>query len=294
MLPAVPNIEPQAHPTNPWTPDGNAVDPVHRYQSQRERKPWDFDCEVSMPHLESMDTLPTVIELLRTQTVKPFISIIDCGSSRETCDRLEAMRADDLEIHFHRFNGVRHVSDFPATACDFAFSICRSPKLILMHTDVFLRSIDALETMLDMCCKETPAVGFRMTPREHEGWKKAIAHTFAAFHMEQMRRIGATWSLPRACEILRCEHSMTGTLGNMLDTETALSLVLEQHGIKPAFIGSEENWEQTVHPLIRHVRTLTGTRLYCPTKRIAAEQRLTEAMDEATKNLKDWKILLHE
>ncbi len=244
-----------------------------------------------MPHYESLDTLPTVIELLRAQTVRPFISVIDCGSSAETCATLEGMRADDLEIHYHRFNGVRHVSDFPATACDFAFSACRSPKLILMHTDVFLRAVDALETMLDMCDAGTPAVGFQMTPRERDGWQNAITHTFAVFHMERMRRIGATWALPRACDMARCDHSMTSSLGNMLDTETSISMVLEQHGIKPAFIGTEQNFEQTIHPLVRHVRTLTGSRLYCPVKRVAAEQRLAEAMTEAAENLKAWREL---
>lgn len=289
-----PNPQPVIHPATAWAPDGNATDPKNRYMSQRARKPWDFDLEVSMPHYESLETLPTVIELLRTQTIRPFISIIDCGSSEETCKKLEAMRADDLEIHYHRFNGVRHISDFPATACDFAFSICRSAKLILMHTDVFLRAIDSLETMTDMCGKASPVIGFQMTPREHPGWKTAITHTFSVFHMEQMRRIGATWSLPRACEMLGCEHSMTSEMGNMLDTETAISMVLQRAGIKPLFIGTEENFQMTRHPLVHHVRSFTGTGLYCQTKRIEAEARLAEAMAEAEKNLHDWRILLHD
>jgi hypothetical protein len=292
MMHVEPNSAVIIHPATQWAPDGNAKKPEDRYMSQRKLKPWDFDLEVSMPHFESLNTLPTVIDLLRTQTVRPFISIIDCGSSTETCLELEKMRNDDLEIHYHRFNGVRHVSDFPATACDFAFSSCRSEKLILMHTDVFLRSIDALETMLEMCSKTTPVVGFQMTPREHPAWKASITHTFSVFHMEQMRKLGATWGLPRACDMLNCEHSMTSAMGNMLDTETAISMVLQRAGIKPMFIGTEQNFEMTRHPLIHHVRSLTGSGLYCQTKRIAAEARLAEAMAEAERNLRDWKLIL--
>ena len=288
MLKSRPKLTVPAHPVTMWVPHGNAEEPSQRWESTNDVKPWDFACEVSMPHYESLDTLGVVVALLRAQTIKPFISIIDCGSSRETCDKLEEMRAPDLEIHYHRFNGVRHLADFPATACDFAFSAARSETLVLMHTDVFLRRQDSLESLIVECTDKTPIVGFQMTPRGHPHWKFAVTHTFAAFRMKIIDGIGGGWSLRRAARYYGVEHSINSALGDYLDTETCMAWLMTENGIAPHFIGEEKNFEATVHPLIRHVRTLTGSRLYCPTKRRDAEKRLGEAMEEAVANLALW------
>ena len=278
-------------PQTPWVPDHGAEEPTERFESRSKVKPWDFDCEVTLPHYESMDTLPTVVALLRAQSIRPFISIVDTGSSVETMVKLESMRASDLEIHYLRFNGVRHISDFPAAACDLAFSICRSPYLVTMHTDVFLRTRMALESLLAETEKSC-AVGFQMTPRCREEWKTTVAHTFACFYMPTMDAIGAGWSLRRACNLSLNEatHAVKGTWGDMLDTETCLSMVLRDNGIRPHFIGTEDNFQETVHPWVRHVRTLTGSRLYCPSKKAEAERRLEIAMEEAKQNLKSWAL----
>jgi hypothetical protein len=277
-------------PTN-WVPDPGAVEPRERFNSRSKRKPWDFDCEVSIPHYESLDTLPTVIALLRMQTVRPYIVIIDTGSSVETMMKLEQMRADDLEIHYLRFNGVKHISDFPAAACDLAFSIARNNVVVTMHTDVFLRKRTSLEELL-RGLEISPAVGFQMTPRDRPEWETTVAHTFAAFWMPTMDAIGAGWALRRACNLTLGDatHDINGTWGNMLDTETCLSMVLRDNGIAPHFIGTEQNFEQTIHPLCRHVRTLTGSRIYCQREAKAAEARLIEAMAEARQNLKEWAL----
>lgn len=203
--------------------------------------------------------------------------------------KLEQMRADDLEIHYLRFNAVKHISDFPAAACDLAFSIARSNVVITMHTDVFLRKRTSIEELL-RGLELSPAVGFQMTPRCRPEWKETVAHTFAAFYMPTMDAIGAGWALRRACQLSwnDATHAVKGTWGDMLDTETCLSMVLRDNGIKPYFIGEEHNFQQTIHPLCRHVRTLTGARIYCHREAKAAELRLKEAMTEARQNLKDW------
>jgi len=251
-------------------------------------KPWDFAVECHLAVLDPGEHLEVVIALLRAQSVRPFIVLTDTGSLPENLDRLEAMRAPDLEIHSLRFAGNRHPSDPVAVACDLAFAMCRTEKIVMTHDDVFLRQRTSLEQLLEMTSKATPAVGFQMTPRDHPLWTTTVAHSLACFHMPTMRRIGATWSLRRAAEMLGAEHDQHGRLLNALDTETAPSLVLGEFGIKPLLIGEERNFEQTIHPMARHCRTTAGAKLYSPAHYAKAQGWIAEAIDEAAANLTAW------
>jgi hypothetical protein len=277
-------------PFTDWAPVRGGHSGEGAWEGAREVKPWDFACEVTIPVLDASDTLPMVIELLRAQSIKPFISLIDCGSTPKEHDWLESLRADDLEIHTLRFNGVKHISDFPAASLDLAFSICRSPVLVAMHSDVFLRQRTSLEQLVEMCDYDHPAVGFQMTKRDFPGWDKAITHTFAAFLMGRMDEIGGSWSLRRAARLAGFwdGHQQRGPMGSFMDTEACLALVLKQAGIEPTLIGPEENFEMTVHPLVRHVRTLTGGRLYSPAHAEKCKGWLAEALAEAAVNLTEW------
>lgn len=283
-------VQIQPVPFTRWAPvrDGPSGDKA--WEGAREVKPWGFDCEVTIPVLDAWDTLPMVIELLRAQSIRPFISIIDCGSVPEQAEWLEALRADDLELHTLRFNGVRHSSDFPAASLDLAMSICRSEVLVTQHVDVFPRQRTTLQQLVELCCERTPAVGFGMTPRDIPGWEGALSHSFSAFHIPTMDRVGGGWSLRRAATLsgIPGAHRHHGPLGQFMDTETCMALVLKNAGIESLVIGSEENFQTTVHPLIRHVRTLTGSRLYCPAHKAKAEADLAEALAEAAFNLDLW------
>ena len=277
-------------PFTDWAPVRGGVSGEGAWTGAREVKPWDFACEVTIPVLDASDTLPMVIELLRAQSIKPFISLIDCGSTPKEHNWLESLRADDIELHTLRFNGVRHLSDFPAASLDLAFSICRSPVLVAMHSDVFLRQRTSLEQLVEMCDYKHPAVGFQMTKRDFPGWADAITHSFAAFYMPRMDDIGGGWSLRRAARLAGRPdgHRHNGPMGSFMDTETCLALVLKEAGVDSTFIGTEENFEMTVHPLVRHVRTLTGGRLYSPAHAMKAEGWLKEALAEAAMNLAEW------
>ncbi len=271
-----------------WAPARGVANLDASWQGVLDAKPWDYACEVSIPVIDAWDTLPLVIELLRAQTVKPFITLIDCGSTPEQHDWLEALRADDLEIHTLRFNAVRHPSDFPAIACDLAFSMCRSEVSVMTHSDVFLRRRDALEELVGLCTAERPAVGYQMTPREHAGWEDTVSHTFSAFHMPTMWKIGGGWSLARLCARRGIGHYPNSALRNMPDTEILLSDILRENGIRPYFIGTEQNEVQTVDDRIRHVRSLSGARLYSPAHKAVAESWLAEALAEAAVNIAEW------
>ncbi|MFZ4596225.1 MAG: glycosyltransferase family 2 protein [Verrucomicrobiaceae bacterium] len=277
-------------PALPWAPVRGGIPNAKPWEGIHKRKPWDFACEVVIPCLEPLDTIYEVVTLWRLQTVKAHIVLIDTGSSPETLAKLEALRADDLEVHSLRLNAVRHTSDFPAIAMDLAFSLCRTDKLVATHSDVFPRRPDVLAELLGLCSIAAPAVGYQMTERNRPGWEKVVAHSLACYYMPTMDRIGAGWSLRRACRALGAEHEQDSEhLGNLLDTELCLSLLLEQNAISPVFIGTERNFEQTLDDRMRHVRTLTGSRLYSPAHREKAERWLVDAMEEARVNIEAWR-----
>ena len=251
-------------------------------------KPMHYRAEVSIPCLDCGEMIQEVVGLWRAQTVKPYIALIDCGSTPEEHAKLEALRGPDLEVHALRFNGVRHPSDFPAIACDLAFSMCRSDVSVTTHSDVFLRRRDVLEELLMMCDENTPAVGYQMTERQHPGWEKVCSHTLSAWWMPKMWEIGAGWSLARLCQRRKIGHWPNSQLRNMPDTEVLLSDILEENGITPRFIGTEENEVQTLDHRIRHVRSLTGARLYAPAHAAKAGEWLKDALEEARTNIKEW------
>lgn len=274
----------------PWVPDRTAPPTAHeqRYKGKLSRKPWDYACEVSIPVLDTPDELWHTVQLLRLQSARPFISIIDTGSSREMFAQIEALRADDVEVHSFRFSAVHHPSDFPAIACDFSLSACRNQFLFLTHADVFLRRRDFLAEMLDTCCAERPAVGYQMSPRAHDGWQNMVSHTATMLHMPTMWRIGAGYSLARLCSITGAEHRPNSVTNNWPDTECLLSIILREHGIEPYLIGTENNYEPTIDENIYHARSLTAGKLYAPLHAEKAQRWADDAKAEARRNINLW------
>lgn len=274
-----------------WAPVRGGAPLEKPWEGLHERTPMDFQAEISIPCLDCGDMIDEVVGLWRAQTVKPYIVLVDCGSTPDQHAKLESMRAEDLEIHTIRMNGTRHPSDFPAVACDLAFSMCRSNVAVTTHSDVFLRRRDVLEELLSLCNEKTPAVGYQMTERQFPHWAKTVSHTLSAFWMPVMWAAGAQWSLARYCSIKGIGHYPNSVLRNDPDTENLLSFLLEQHGVSPMFIGTEENEVQTVDARLRHVRSLTGARLYSPAHCAKAEGWLKDALVEARQNIKEWSIL---
>src|ERR1700730_6055472 len=170
-------------------------------------KPWEYRVTVVIPHLETPECLPHILELYRLQTCKPYILIIDTGSSRGVCDVIESMRSDTVEIHYIRAHGYAHSSAPVTVAMDVAFALCRTKYLFCTHSDVFPRRKDLLEYLLTLCNPEQPAVGYEMSPRENtQGWRNVLSHTCSMLYMPAMRAIGATWSFERYWESGKAVH----------------------------------------------------------------------------------------
>ncbi len=254
------------------------------------KKPWEYGVTAVIPVLDTPETLQVALELLRLQSLRPFIVIIDTGSTAEKLQEIEQLRAADVEIHSLRLNGVRHPSDFPAMAMDLAFSICRTPYLFATHADCFLCKQTLLADMARLCTEDVPVVGYELSPRQHPDWKGMFGHTCTMFHMRTMDRIGAGWSMRRLATLYGLEnHEPRPDKPNWPDTELLLNYIVRDHGIEPKIIGHEENFIRNKDENIDHCRSLTGALLYNPAHYEKALAWAEQAMTEAQERIEAWK-----
>lgn len=254
------------------------------YMGISEPKPWQYRVACAIPHFESLDTLPIVVELLRLQTERPYILVIDTGSCAATHEQLEKMRAKDLEVHSIQAHGWQHPSEPIAAAMDLAMAVCRPEYLFCTHSDVFLRRRDFIESLLG---HNVPAIGYEITDRSHvtSDWMGMVSHTATLLNMSAMRKIGASWSIHRACELLGLPpDSRVG----WPDTETGINLIMRAAGITPTLIGVEANDERCVDENIDHVRSLSSRRLYAGGAGKRSEW-LEAALKDASERITKWR-----
>ena len=256
------------------------------------KKPREYRITAAMPHINTIEPLKVAVEVLRAQSERPYIVVIDTGSPPDVCAELEAMRADDLEIHFIRAHGYRHSSEPVTVALDLAQSLCQTDYLLHTHTDVFLRRQDAIETLLRITNETTPVVGYRMSSREWAtpDWEWMVGHTMLMLHMPTIHRHGLTWSMGRM-------HSQFGVPyenphGGWPDTETGFNNALRVAGIKPVFLGFDRNYERLTDDWMDHARSYPGTKLCNNPLFEKASQWMEDATTEARTRIKRWKTTL--
>jgi hypothetical protein len=254
------------------------------------KKPWDYEITAAIPVLDSFDCVELCVDLLRLQTVRPFIILIDTGSTEEQAGKIAGLRDIDLEVHSLRLNGVMHPSDYPAIAMDLAFSMCRTPFLYATHLDCFLRRRNFLEDMLNWVKTKSPVVGYEISPRSHADWKGMVSHTASIYHMETMDKIGFGWSLRRLCNLHGlADHFPNPETPNWPDTEILGNVILRHFKIEPHLIGQEKNFCRNLDESIDHCRSIVSGRLYSPLYEKKAKEWLAQAKKEAKERIELWK-----
>lgn len=254
------------------------------------RKPWEFRITAAIPCLDTSDTLPLVIELLRLQSERPFIVVIDTGSRDEELAAVMHLRADDVEVHSLRLNGVLHPSDFPAMAMDLAFAVCRTEFLFATHADVFLRRRGFLADLLAACRTISPVVGYQISPRAHPDWRGMVSHTATMYHLPTMDRIGFGWSQRRLCHLAHLDdYRPQAARPNWPDTELLGNYLLRAARIAPYLIGDERNFQRHIDENLDHCRSLTSARLYSPEYEQQARRWTQAAMAEARQRIDAWR-----
>jgi len=246
------------------------------------KKPWEYAITACVPHLETVEPLRVCIDVLRCQSARPFILVVDTGSSAATRAQLEALRAEDVEIHFLAAHGYRHASEPVAMALDVAQSLCRTELLFHTHADCFLRRHDFLADMIARCSAANPVIGYRMSPRDGtDDWRAMVSHTATTLHMPTMRAIGAQWSMQRMHTFHGVPWKIQGIPGGWPDTETGFGFMLRDAGISPEFIGDDVNRKRQVDENIDHVRSYAGSKIYSETYHAKAVPWMEAAVAEA-------------
>jgi len=259
------------------------------WEGNCQKKPWDYVVTAVIPLIDTYDTVSVGIELLRLQSTRPFIILIDTGSCEEELAKVQSLAAPDVEVHILRLNGVLHPSDYPAMAMDMAFALCRTKYLFATHADVFLRNRFFLEQLIERCKKDAPVVGYEMSPRAHSDWKGMVSHTATMFHIPTMDRIGFGWSQRRLCNIYGIECAKPDPMRpNWPDTEILGNYILRKNKIAPCLIGKEENFSRQVDDNIDHCRSITAGRLYSPAYMKKAEGWVASAIQEANERIELW------
>ena len=266
-------------PVAPVAPHGCQAE-TRPWEGAAERRPWEYQATVCVPHLETPETLPVLLALLQLQTVKPYILIIDTGSSPKTVKRIEALRRPNVEIHYIRAHGYRHSSAPVTTALDLAHALCRTTHLLHTHSDVFPRRRDLLEWLLGLCRDDQPVVGYEMSPRPGTShWRNVVSHTCTMLHMPTIRQAGATWSFERYWESGEARPQQDG----YPDTEQPFDRCIRRAGIYPYLIGHDANHVRYTDDNIDHARSHTGLKLEG-----SGSPGLPAAVREAQSRVKEW------
>ena len=273
-----------------FAPIRNTFSTKKPWEGSIECKPWHHKVTAIIPAMDTYEQLNICIQLLKEQSSKPFIMIVDTGSTDDELNKIFTLRDKDVEVHSLRFNGVLHPSDFPAIAMDFSFSACRTEYLFATHADVFLRKKTFLEEMISLCEKKSPVVGYEITPRAHEDWRGMVSHTATMYHMKTMDKIGFGWSLRRLCNIFNISNSKPDpTRPCWPDTELLGNYILRSNKIEPCLIGKEENFKRTLDDNIDHFRSFTSGKLYSHSYYKICSSWYEEAKKEALERIEEWK-----
>lgn len=271
-------------------------------RDQTARKPWlgnvaqrpaDYPVQVVIPHMDTPEPVELAVELWRAQTLRPYITIVDTGSIEVHRERLAALQAPDVEIHYLRGHGYQHPSQPVSIAQDLALAVCQQPLQFNTHSDVFPVRRDLLEWYAGQCTAETPAVGYEISSRDHvadgwlrRNWRGLLGHTATMLYVETIKAAGISWDYQRAMS--RAELDPTN-LGDF-DTEVGFGLLCREAGIEPTIVGHDINRKRQVDDQIDHVRSHASSKLLDHRYHSGNCSRwMALAMTEARERLDQWR-----
>ena len=260
-----------------------------KWEGTLARKPWQYQITAVIPCFEHVPETTLCVELLRLQTIHPYILLIDTGSNNNCLQALDRLRAPDLEVHAIRSNSIPHPCAAIAAALDLGFSLCATPYAFTTHQDCFLRDRHFLDYLAQLMPTHAVA-GYQISPRRFPEWPKWFGHTAALWSIPELDRIGATWSMRRAASMLGYGPlpATTDTIGH-LDTESGINTAILRAGLPTIQIGTELNFERTLDQWIDHPRSLVCSALYSPTHHTNARAWTDQAMTEAKARIQRWK-----
>lgn len=257
------------------------------------RKPWEYKVTAVIPVIDTHESLKLCADILRLQTERPYIIVVDTGSLGENLEKILAMHSEDLEVHCIRHNGTMHPSDPVCMAMDLAQSLCRTEYMFATHSDAFLMRRDYIEWALSMCGDQEeglyPVVGYEISPRGHDDWKGMISHTATMYHVPTLDRIGFGWSMRRLASICGLEsHEPHADRPNWPDTEVLGNMILREHDVRTKVVGSEKNFTRNTDENVDHARSITLGILYAHEYFKTASEWFDDAKRQAKARVETW------
>jgi len=251
-------------------------------------RPWDYQVCAAIPVFGSPEAVKVCIDTLRCQTERPCIVLVDTGSNSDDFAEIEAMRADDCEVHAIRTRATIHPHDNVASAMDLAFSLCRSPFLFATHADCFLKRRELLAEMVELCKSKSPIVGYGMSPRNFPAHRWMVSHVCTMFDMKVMDRINAGWCQRRL--VVQEGDGKTRVhepiRGGWPDTDLFWNYQAKAAGITPYRIGREPRADTSFEDHnIEHSRG--GGNVQGNGELIT---RLGAAVERARERLREWNV----
>lgn len=254
-----------------------------------EPKPWAYDVTAIIPVIEPDECLLLVIELLRLQTERAYILLMDTGSSAATCEWLEGLRAADLEVHYIRKHGAMHASELVSMAMDAAVAVSHSRFSFFTHGDCFLRKRTAVAELKDLAAQHVVA-GHQITERPYEGWEREFGHTLLMVDQFELRERGISWNMQQFARGLGIDdYNNENLVPNFIDTERGFNIRLQANGIKGHFTGTEKNYQRNTDDWIDHVRSLSSSKILSPQYQKIALTWLPDAVKEARERIQEWR-----
>ena len=255
------------------------------------RKPRDHRIMAVVPHLDraTAEPLGPCLDLLRLQTERPYLVVIDTGSPWRVRAAVEQSRAPDCEIHYIRGHAWDDSSEPIVAALDLGFALSRGCEYVfLTHSDCFLRRRTVLEWLLAQCNRDCPVVAYRMSPRGWAGdfWAHCPGHVCSLWHAPTYHRLGLSWSMQRMKVAGEWEERVAG----WPDTETGMGHRLMDAGIVPHWVGNERNWARQTDENIDHARSFSGARIYGTVEQaLKVSEWMEAALAEARERVLAWR-----
>ena len=266
----------------------NATENAKPWEGDIKKKPWEYEITAIIPVIDTYEPLLLIIKLLKLQTIKPYIVIIDTGSLPENRWKIESLQDESTEVHSLKLNSVQHPSDFVAMACDLGAAVCRTEYMFYTHADCFLMRQNVLENMLNLC-KENPIVLYRLTQIKFEGWEKMWGHTLLMMNTKTYLENRLLWNLKQFEYYYDLQnHFPDDSRQGYPDTEIMINCICQDLNIKPLIIGDEENYKRNQNEDFDHCRTFTSGLLYAKDYYNICKEWMKNAMNEAEERIKKW------
>ena len=206
------------------------------------KKPWSYRATAGVVVCDTPDLLALCLSFIKAQTERPYIVVVDAGSTSANLAEVQKQRASNVEVHSLNFHGTRHAVHPVCYAMDLLLASCRTEYLWTVHSDCFVTDRELLASWVAQMEAGVPGIlapdklrapiGYQSMPRaEPTGdWKEMLSHTCSLFHVPTLDRLDAIWSMRR---------QEAQAAGPLLDTESAIGYRLKSKGVTPRIVGVE-------------------------------------------------------